>query len=211
MTTPTQPERRMVAGRVEVRAEGDEAGKLTGYAAVFNTEADIGGWFIERIAPGAFAKSIARGDDVRALWNHDPSSILGRTASGTLSMREDEHGLHVEIEPPDTQLGRDVTTLIKRGDVSQMSFGFRAISEKWDLRDGIEVRTILEADLFDVSPVTYPAYDATSISARSSEAILKQRQAEREAEQQQTQEADRAAIEAEQQRMAMRLRLADLG
>jgi len=201
----------MVDGRIEMRADDADAGKLAGYAAVFNTEADIGGWFFERIQPGAFAKSIGRGDDVRALWNHDPMHVLGRTASGTLSLREDEHGLHVEILPPDTQLGRDVTTLIKRGDVSQMSFGFRVVSDKWEMRDGKEVRTILEADLLDVSPVTFPAYDATSISARSSATILERRQAEREAQQKQQQESDRAAIEAEQQRMAMRLRLAELG
>lgn len=197
-------ERRMVEGRIEMRAEGGESVRLTGYAAVFGAEADIGGWFRERIQPGAFAKSIGRGDDVRALWNHDPSQILGRTASGTLKLREDEHGLHVEIDPPDTQLGRDVTTLIKRGDISQMSFGFRVVSDKWEMRDGVEVRTILEADLFDVSPVTFPAYEATSISVRSSEAVIAQR---REAKQQD----NLSAIQAEQQRMAMRLRLAELG
>ena len=210
MPAPTS-ERRVVEGRIEIRAEGDEPGKLTGHAAVFNEEANIGGWFIERIAPGAFTKSIGRGDDVRALWNHDPSSILGRTRSGTLSLREDDRGLHVEIDPPDTQLGRDAMTLIKRGDVSQMSFGFRVVAEKWEDRDGTEVRTILEADLFDVSPVTFPAYEGTSISARSSREVVEHRRAEREQEQKRKEQDNLSAIKAEQQRMAMRLRLAELG
>jgi len=210
MPAPTN-ERRMVEGRIEIRAEGDEPSRLTGHAAVFNEEANIGGWFIERIAPGAFAKSISRGDDVRALWNHDPSAVLGRTRNGTLTLREDERGLHVEIYPPDTQLGRDVVTLVKRGDVSQMSFGFRVVAEKWEDRDGTEVRTILEADLFDVSPVTFPAYEGTSISARSSREVVERRRAEREREQQRQEQVNLSAIQAEQQRMAMRLRLAELG
>lgn len=173
-TTP-QPERRMVDVPIRVETRDGESGeprRLVGYAAVFNVETNIGGWFRERIRPGAFRRSIERGDDVRALWNHDPSHVLGRTKSGTLTLREDERGLLVEIIPPDTQLGRDLVTLVERGDVSQMSFGFVPIVEEWESRDGQEVRTLVEVDLFDVSLVTFPAYDATSISARDGTAAV---------------------------------------
>lgn len=156
----------------EFRAAAD-ATTLKGHAAVFSTIAQIGRWFREQVAPGAFAKSIQE-SDVRALWNHDPNHVLGRNRSGTLKLSEDEFGLAVEIMPPDTQMGRDVVTLIKRGDVSQMSFGFIVKRAEWDETDPENpLRTILEAELFDVSPVTYPAYEETDIAIRgAAEEIL---------------------------------------
>jgi len=195
-----QRERRMATAplRVEARAEGDAGGEtpkqLVGYAAVFNTETVIYDYFRERISPGAFAGAIA--GDVRALWNHDTNHVLGRTKAGTLRLSEDEKGLRVEIDPPDTQLGRDLMVSVDRGDVSQMSFAFRAIREEWEEREGeMPLRTILEAELFEVSPVTFPAYEDTEISARSvATAALEERR----------QTAARAA----HQRMRARLRIA---
>lgn len=192
----------------EVRMEGEgEAPKLTGYAARFGELSQrLGGkyGFKEKIDRGAFAKSIARGDDVRALWSHNPEQILGRTKSGTLRIREDERGLFIEIDPPDTQVGRDATTLIKRGDVTQMSFGFRVIGEKWETVGGEEIRTLTEVDLIEVSPVAFPAYTATEINARSIDEIAERRNAERQAEQEQE-----TTISVEQRRM--RLRLLEMG
>lgn len=144
--------------------EGNPA-KITGYAAVFNSlSVDLGG-FVERIRPGAFAKTI-KSADVRALWNHDPNYVLGRTKSGTLKLEEDSKGLKIEIEPPDTQWAKDLVTSIKRGDVDQMSFGFRAITDEWTKDGGKQIRELIEVELFDVSPVTYPAYPKTKVAAR---------------------------------------------
>lgn len=143
-----------------------EDGKLRGYAAVFDSlSVDMG--FRERIRRGAFSRSLKEGADVRALWQHDVNYVLGRTKSGTLSLVEDVHGLRSVIDPPDTQWARDVMTTIKRGDVDQMSFAFTVKTDEWNMEDGVLVRTVIDADLFDVSPVTYPAYPDTSIGVRS--------------------------------------------
>jgi hypothetical protein len=156
----------------------DDSNTLVGHAAVFNTVADIGGWFREKIAPGAFKKTLADNADVRALLNHNPDKILGRTKAGTLKLREDETGLLSEISMPETTVGRDLMISVKRGDIDQMSFAFQSIQEQWDETDAEHpVRTITEARLFDVSPVTFPAYPTTDVSARSAEAILAEHRA----------------------------------
>jgi HK97 family phage prohead protease len=146
---------------------------IRGYAAVFNEWAEIiPGLFREQIAPGAFRRAIKQ-DDVRALVNHDPNYVLGRNTVGTLSLREDKRGLAVEITPPDTQWARDLMVSMKRGDISQMSFGFRP--SKWTEDRGdddlLEI-TLKEARLFDVSVVTFPAYPQTAAWARSTIAHL---------------------------------------
>jgi HK97 family phage prohead protease len=146
----------------------EEAGqlKITGYTAVFNSESQDLGGFTEIILPGCFADTI-RSDDVRALFNHDPDNILGRNVAGTLKMREDSRGLYVEIFPGDTQMGRDVHASVKRGDISGMSFGFRTITDNWRSGNGgIQLRELIKVKLFDVGPVTYPAYLATTAGAR---------------------------------------------
>ncbi|MDK1489371.1 HK97 family phage prohead protease [Sinorhizobium sp. 7-81] len=149
---------------VEARAD-DEKRTLVGYAAVFNSDTDIGGWWTERVAPGAFANAI--GGDVRALVDHDMGRVIGRTKSGTLRLKEDERGLHVEIDVPDTSDGRDLWTLIERGDISGMSFGFRVTHDEWDESGDIPKRTIHKVELFEVSAVAFPAYDDRSIGKRS--------------------------------------------
>lgn len=172
MTTrrgPQQIERRAFATalRIERRAEG-ETRTIAGHAAVFNQLSEELWGFREVVAPGAFRKTL--GADVRALWNHDPNHVLGRSKSGTLRLREDEVGLAIEIDPPDTAMARDLVTLIERGDVSQMSFGFRTVTDSWRMLDGEPVRTLEEVELFDVSPVTFPAYPETDVAVRSLEA-----------------------------------------
>lgn len=144
----------------------DESPRLAGHAAVFNSDADIAGLFVERIAPGAFAASI-QDHDIRALFNHDPNYILGRNRAGTLRLSEDDKGLAVEIDPPDTQFARDLLTSIKRGDVSQMSFGFTVQDSEWRTENGRDVRVLKSVRLFDVSPVTFPAYTDTDVTVRS--------------------------------------------
>lgn len=149
------------AACLEVRSETTERPTIAGYAAVFNHWADIGG-FREQIAPGAFTKTLQEAD-VRALVNHDANYVLGRTKSGTLRLWEDEHGLAFEVDPPEAQWAQDLMASIRRGDVDQMSFGFRAIKDRWE---GDE-RTLLEVALYDVSVVTFPAYAETEAHLRS--------------------------------------------
>jgi len=153
---------------LKVERRASEAGPLIrGHAAVFNQlSEDFGGWR-EQIAPGAFKGVL--GDDVRALLNHNVDWLLGRTVSKTLRIAEDETGLAVEIEPPDTQLARDlVIAPLERGDLSQMSFAFSGASSAWEEGEaGQYVRTILTMErLWDVSLVTYPAYPQTDAGAR---------------------------------------------
>lgn len=151
---------------VETRA-ADEKRTLVGYAAVFNSEADIGGWWIETIAPGAFTETIS--GDVRALVDHDHGRVIGRTKSGTLRLSEDDKGLRVEIDVPNTTDGNDLWELVERGDISGMSFGFRVTKQEWDETVDPPRRTIQKVDLMEVSAVAWPAFDDTEIGKRSLE------------------------------------------
>jgi uncharacterized protein len=147
-----------------------KARKISGHAAVFDVEGD-GGWFREKIARGAFSDSVQT-DDVRALWNHDANFVLGRNRAGTLRLHEDERGLAIEIDPPDTQFARDLLVSIERGDVSQMSFGFRTVRDSWERStegNGLDLRILEKVKLFDVSPVTFPFYPETDVAVRSHE------------------------------------------
>jgi uncharacterized protein len=161
-----QERRFTVATELEVRARGD-ARTLTGYAAVFGRYSQDLGGFVERIMPGAFTKTIAEGD-VRALVNHDPSRILGRSrqGAGTLKLSEDSTGLHYEVSLPGTTAARDLAESVERGDVSGSSFAFSVVGpegQEWGVTEqDYPLRSVLQARLFDVGPVTYPAYDATN-------------------------------------------------
>ncbi|NBN78686.1 HK97 family phage prohead protease [Microvirga tunisiensis] len=165
-------ERRSFLRPLEVRAD-QGAMTLTGYAAVFGQATDLGP-FREQIAPGAFSDTLRR-SDVRALFNHDASKVLGRVSAGTLRLTEDATGLSAEIDLPDTTDGRDVRELVRRGDVSGMSFGFRVLSDRWDFTDDDAFRTIEAVELYEVSAVTFPAYDGTSIALRSRDQALRER------------------------------------
>ena len=148
----------------EMRA--DEDGTIEGYAAVFDKWSEDLGWFIERIRQGAFKKTIKE-SDVRALFNHDPNYVLGRNKAGTLDLKEDDHGLHMRITPPEAGWAADLQESIKRGDIDQGSFGFKTIKDEWDHNAEPAERELIELALFDVSVVTYPAYPQTSVSART--------------------------------------------
>ena len=155
------------------RADAEDR-KMVGHAAVFNQETDIGGWFREKIAPGAFKESI-REDDIRALFNHDPNFVLGRNTAKTLTLAEDDTGLKTTIDPPDTQFARDLAVSIERGDITQMSFAFQVLEEEWKTgeKKELDLRTIKKVRLYDVSPVTFPAYQGTDIALRSQAAWRK--------------------------------------
>lgn len=179
-TPPNEPERRYFP--VEVRAAGDDGRPtIEGYAAVFNQlSGDLGG-FVEIIEPGFFDNVLK--DDVRSLKNHNPDWVLGRTASGTLEIIQDDKGLYQRtyppvVEPDVASYAADLMVNIKRGDVTQQSFAF-TVKSKWagDEEDGyvwetvgdLIVRRLLKGGakrLYDVSPVTYPAYPQTDVSAQ---------------------------------------------
>lgn len=149
---------------IEARQADDGTMRMAGYAAVFN-EASLPLPFIEKIAPGAFTKTLQETPDVRLLANHE-GLPMARTKNGTMRLYEDETGLYFEAELANTQESRDLYTLVERGDVDQMSFAFRVIRQKWN--DDRTERMLTEVSLADgdVSIVTYPAYPATSVEAR---------------------------------------------
>jgi HK97 family phage prohead protease len=164
-STVSKIETRVFVNDFEVR-ETAEGMTLTGYAARFNEPSEPLP-FIERIAPGAFKRSLRAKNDIKLLWNHDSSSVLGSTRSGTLRLVEDEMGLRVEADLPDTQAGRDAKVLIQRGDVTGFSFGFTvpANGDTWN-SDGTE-RTLRSVRLLEVSTgVAFPAYPSTVGSAQ---------------------------------------------
>ncbi|WP_336799571.1 HK97 family phage prohead protease [Kaistia sp. MMO-174] len=173
MTTRPEAEQRSLVLPVERRAEGDTT-TVSGYAATFGDVADIGGYFKEVLARGAFTKTLQKAD-VRAYFDHDRGRVLGRTTAGTLRLQEDAKGLAVEIDLPDTSDGRDIRTLIERGDISGMSFGFVVLRQEWDESGEIPLRTILEVELREVSIVSEPAYDGTSIALRSLDSARKEK------------------------------------
>jgi len=157
---------------VEARQAEDGTMRLSGYAAVFNNDS-VPLPFIERIAPGAFRKTLTETPDVRLLINHE-GLPLARTKNGTLRLKEDETGLYMDADLPDTQAARDLYTLVERGDVDQMSFAFRVIRQRWN--EGRTERTLTELSLADgdVSVVTYPAYPTTTVEAREHIAAARQ-------------------------------------
>lgn len=160
-------ERRALAAPPEVRAD-DGAMVARGYAALFNSEVDIGGYFREVIAPGAFRETL-KNDDIRALIDHDTGRVIGRSSAGTLRLKEDDKGLSVEIDLPDTTDGRDLAVQLERGDISGMSFGFIVRHDEWDETSDPPTRTIHAVDLREVSAVAFPAYGDTEIALRSLE------------------------------------------
>ncbi len=156
--------------QAEIKVDGEKEQRIVGYAAVFESLSQEMGYgparFREKIRRGAFLKSIEQ-DDIRALKNHNPDVVLGRNKAGTLRLSEDPHGLYFEIIPPDTQEANDLIKSIKRGDVTQNSFGF-VISkngDEWNRAD--KVRTLTNVRLLDISPVTYAAYEETEVFVRS--------------------------------------------
>ncbi|MFI6609283.1 HK97 family phage prohead protease [Streptomyces sp. NPDC050507] len=175
-----QKETRTVSSEFEVRAAASGGSVLVGYAAKFGTRSQDLGGFVETIALGAFDRALQEQHDVRALFNHDPSLILGRSGAGTLRLFTDDVGLRYEVDLPDTSAGRDLAESLRRGDVAESSFSFRVLDQDWSLdADGRDLRTITDLALYDVSPVTYPAYLDTSsaLAARAAAAAAHQGEA----------------------------------
>lgn len=154
--------------KLELRKEEGNKDFIVGHAAVFNKRSLLlFGYFFEYIARNSFTKSIEE-DDIRALFNHEPNLVLGRNRSGTLLLEEDDVGLRMKIRLPDTTLGKDLRVSVDRGDITQASFGFDTIEDEWDKdSDGVWVRTLRKARLWDVSPVTFPAFTDTDVALRS--------------------------------------------
>jgi HK97 family phage prohead protease len=154
-------EQRVMVSDLEIRSENGMT--LEGYAAVFNSRSENLGGFTEQIAPGAFTATLKARNDIKLLWNHDTANVLGSTRAGTLMLTEDSRGLRVKAELPDTNLGRDIAYLVKRGDIDSFSFGFSVNEDSWNSA-GNE-RTLESVRLFEVSLVSFPAYSATAGTA----------------------------------------------
>lgn len=152
------------AASFETRESGEKL-YIEGYFSVFNSNYELWPGATESVAPGAFSDTL--GNDVRALVNHDTSLVLGRSKAGTLELREDSHGLwgKVEINPKDSD-AMNLYERVKRGDVDQCSFGFEILEEDTEFRGEDVHWTIKKVNLFEVSVCTFPAYEATSVSAR---------------------------------------------
>lgn len=169
--------RLMPSEQVELRVKADDKGKpiIHGYAARYESMShDLGG-FVETIKPGAFDAALKKSDAL-ALVNHDPNLILGRQSNGTLKLESDEHGLRMEIHPPDTEMARHYVEAIRRGDMKGASFAFTVDKggDSWDPASSPPTRTVHQVrDLFDASIVSYPAYPDTSVAMRSLEAAMK--------------------------------------
>lgn len=160
---------RTIATQFETRDEQGGNPHISGYFAVFDSNYEIAPGMSESIKPGAFSATLS--GDIRALINHDTTLVLGRTKAGTLELREDSHGLwgDIAINPNDGD-AMNLYERVKRGDVDQCSFGFEIVSEETDFHeDGSIHWTITEVNLFEVSACTFPAYEATNISAREAQ------------------------------------------
>ena len=170
----------------QIREEGGKR-YLEGYFSVFDEPYQVFDGWIETVAPGAFARYLAGGGDVKVLWNHDSNVVLGSTANKTAALNEDNTGLfgRVEINESD-QEAVNAYARIQRGDVDGCSFGFDiARQEEWWDENGVYRTRITEVDpLYEVSPCTFPAYKATSISARNEETLCTAREKYKAAQEQ---------------------------
>ncbi|EKS0982337.1 TPA: HK97 family phage prohead protease [Escherichia coli] len=194
-TAPADGEVRSFLGEVRTEGQNDEPTKIVGYAAVFNSRSEPLWGFREIIAPGAFDDVLQ--DDVRALFNHDPNYVLGRTTANTLTLSVDARGLRYEITAPDTQTIKDlVIAPIARGDVNQSSFHFRVApgGDRWyEDEEGVVIREISKfSRLYDVSPVTYPAYRAADSAVRALDNWKSQRSGEEQAHKSRVEKESRA-------------------
>jgi hypothetical protein len=163
-----EPEVRVNPTSFEVRAEGDGM-TFTGYASVFNSPSEDLGGFIEYVAPGAFKRSLQSRNEVKLLWNHDAGEPLASLRGGTMQLVEDEVGLRVTAQLPNTTRGRDVAELLRTKVIDSMSFGFNVIRDSWS-RDG-QTRTLESVRLFETSIVSFAAYPATTATVRSQPTI----------------------------------------
>ncbi|PFM33617.1 HK97 family phage prohead protease [Bacillus cereus] len=162
--------RELLSSEMEIREIEGGPRTITGYAVKWEMKSvTMGYWrrFKEQFKRGAFTDSLTQ-DDQLALWSHDYSQVLGSTKNGTLRLFEDEIGLRFELDLADTTLGDDTYKTIKRGDVDGVSFGFQMVKEEWDESNSDNiVRSVTKAKLVEISPVAFPAYPDSQVSARS--------------------------------------------
>lgn len=153
---------------------------ISGYAVMFNAETVIAGEFRERIAQGAFTRTLREKPDVIALLAHDYGRVLGRVSAGTLSLREDRVGLYFSLQvDPTTPEGQTALGTVGRQDVKGCSFGFRVRAETWgDGGDRLPLRTITDVDLSEITLTAFPAYETTSASLRGDNAMAARRRIE---------------------------------
>ncbi len=147
---------------------GEDGPVLRGYAAVFDSDSVFMG-FTERISQGAFTRTLAESNDVKALVEHETSNIIARTGNDSLTLREDDHGLYVEIRPNQSSTAQDLVENIRTGLLDSMSFGFHVVKDSWERSEGQNIRTLLDVDLIEVSVVATPAYQASEIALRDLE------------------------------------------
>ncbi len=159
--------RELVTEGIQLREGETESRTLIGYAVKWGKKSHrIAGRFVEQFERGAFADTLTNGEQ-RALWSHDNSKVLGRTKNNTLRLSEDEIGLRFELDLPNNTLGNDALESVQRGDVDGVSFGFKALQQKWENRsaDGL-IRNVTKADLFEISLIGVPAYPDSEVSLR---------------------------------------------
>ena len=178
MSAPTTDalELRAFTDQAELRFASGEGGArtATGYFCLADNITDIGGYWQEKFARGAFAKSLQE-RDVVALHSHNDGRPVGRKSRGTLTIQEDERGYGFENDLPDTSDGRDLAVQLERGDIEGMSFRFRARKEEWDETVDPPMRTIIEADLYEITYTAFPAYPDTEVGMRSLEHARQER------------------------------------
>ncbi|QGM80718.1 HK97 family phage prohead protease [Otariodibacter oris] len=150
--------------RSSILTADNENKKLVGYVVQWNKDSEVlWGEFVERFSPNAFSDSLRAGKDIRALFEHDHTKLLGRTSSGTLKLEEDDIGLRFELYPPDTQTGRDLLISVERGDIRGMSFGFLTQQNEWDFSVEPNLRTVQKAELIEITVTSVPAYPDSSL------------------------------------------------
>gem|GEM_PF-927228 len=162
---------------IELRiSEENGKEKITGFGAVYNSRSvDLGG-FTEIVMPGCFERSLKENKDIKSYFNHDPNKILGRTSAGTLKVKDDKNGVHYEADPPNTTYANDLKESMKRGDVKHSSFAFQVIKDKWEEKNGEHTRYLEDADIFELGPVTDPAYlgSNSKVRYRSAEKVYEE-------------------------------------
>jgi HK97 family phage prohead protease len=173
-------ERRFLQNRADLAVRQrmtDDARQVRGYAAAYydgseETEFTLWEGVVERIIAGAFDRAVKE-DDVRALFNHDPSEILGRRSAKNLTLGTDETGLWYRIDMADTARSHDLLTHIERGDITGSSFAFDVTDETWRKQDGVHIRELRGVRLYDVGPVTFPAYESTTAEAKAADRTVR--------------------------------------
>ena len=156
-------ERRIISSGVKLEERAGSRPRLTGYGLVFERESEPLGGFTEVISRDVVIEPF---EDVVATFNHNPNALLGRQSSGTLELKRDERGIFYSIDVPETSIGKDVRELVSRGDIAGSSFTFDALEDSWQRENGINVRTLRRIAVYELGPVTFPAYPDTTAAAR---------------------------------------------